>query len=184
MKGKPKVFSSVRDNVTNKGRLFFMNCKINKMLLLAVITTFVFVNFFGVVAMAAKHDNNSGQNTVKSRLGKGNRYFKSTRLRDCECNYECDCDGDRLELRIHKYNAQQLKELKVKSEENLAEAQKNKEKYRAKNLIMNIERINNLIKCLDDSKEDINWECIRLRDYECDCEYDCDRDRLELRICK
>lgn len=156
MKGKPKVFSSVMDNVTNKGRLFFMNWKINKMLLMAAITIFVFVNFFGVVAMAAKHDNNSGQNTVKSSLGKGNRYFENTRLRNCECNYECKCDGDRLELRIHQYNAQQLRELAVKLEENLEEAQKNKEKYRAQNLMMHIERINNLIKVLEDSKDDTN----------------------------
>jgi len=123
-----------------------MNSRINKKLLLAVITTFVFVNFFGVIAMAAKHDNNSGQNTVKVSLEKANRDCKSTRLTDCECIYECECDGDRLELRIHKYNAQQLTELAVKLEENLAEEQKNKGKYRAQNLRMHIERINNLSK--------------------------------------
>jgi len=82
------------------------------------------------------------------------------RLRDCECNYECDCqyncDGDRLELRIHNYNAQQLTELAVKLEENLAEAQRNQEKERVQNLRMHIERINNLIKVLMDSKDDTN----------------------------
>ena len=137
-----------------------MNWKINKILLLVVITTFVFVNFFGVVAMAGKYDDNCGRNTAKFSQGKGNRHLECIRLRDCGCNYECDyqynCDGDRLNLRIHNYNVQELKELAVKLEENLVEVQKNQEKNQAENLMMHIERISNLIKCLEDSKDDTN----------------------------